>query len=377
MHQLMLHILHSLNPADGGPAIGQRQVCSCYARTGDRAEVVTLDPPGAPWIAEWPVPVHALGGAGHYGWTPRLPAWLRANHSRFSCVFVHGLWQWQGAGTWSALRGTGTPYYVFPHGMLDPWFRDAWPLRHLRKTIYWRAIEHRVIRDAAGVIFTAEEERTLGRSTFRPWLARREIVQPLGTLGPPASAEVLREKFFARFPALRGQRLLLFLSRIHEKKGGDLLLEAFRRIAPPMHLMLAGPCSDDALLRKLHAQAQGLPVTFTGPLWDEEKWGALAAAEAFILPSHQENFGIAVVEALSSGTPVLISNRINIWREVVADGAGFAEDDTIDGTARLLTRWLSADHGAMRAAATRSYAARFDIRQTAQALVKLAAQPLA
>lgn len=371
----MLHILHSLNPADGGPAIGQRQVCASYANTGDRAEVVTLDPPDAPWIAEWPVPVHALGGRGRYGWTPRLPEWLRRNAERFSCAFVHGLWQWQGAGTWSALRRTRVPYYLFPHGMLDPWFRDAWPLRHLRKLIYWHLVEHRVIRDAAAVIFTAEEERVLGRATFHPWLARHELVVPLGTLGPQADASALRQRFLSRFPALRARRLLLFLSRIHVKKGCDLLIEAFRRVAPPMHLVVAGPCSDDALLSELNAQARGLDVTFTGPLWDEEKWGALAAAEAFILPSHQENFGIAVVEALSCGTPVLISNRINIWREIVADGCGLAEDDTIAGTERLLTRWLSTDRETMRTAALRSYRTRFDIRQTAQVLVNLAATP--
>ncbi len=182
MPKVMLHILHSLNPADGGPTEGQRQVCSCYADTGDGAEVVTLDPPTAPWLDRWPVPVHALGGHGHYGWTPRLPAWLRENRGRFSCVFVHGLWQWQGAGTWLALRGSETPYYVFPHGMLDPWFRDAWPLRHARKMLYWQLIEHRVIRDATGVIFTASDEQMLGRTTFSPWQARSEIVLSLGTL---------------------------------------------------------------------------------------------------------------------------------------------------------------------------------------------------
>jgi glycosyltransferase involved in cell wall biosynthesis len=117
--------------------------------------------------------------------------------------------------------------------------------------------------------------------------------------------------------------------------------------------------------------AEGLPVTFAGPLYGEEKWGALAAAEVFALPSHQENFGIAVAEALASELPVLLSDKVNIWREIVADGAGLAEPDTMEGAARFLERWLAADHAALRAAAARCFAVRFDIRRTAENLVAL------
>ena len=259
-----------------------------------------------------------------------------------------------------------------PHGMLDPWFRDAWPLKHARKALYWRAIEQRVVRDAAAVVFTCEEERRLGRETFRPWLAKREEIVSLGTVAPPGEAADLRERFYARCPKLRGERVLLFLGRLHEKKGCDLLIEAFRRVAPPMRLVLAGPCGDAALLQRLQTMAADAAVTFTGPLYGEEKWGALAAAEVFVLPSHQENFGIAVAESLASGTPVLISDRVNIWREIAAAGAGLVEPDTLAGTERLLTRWLAADHSAMRAAAAQCFTERFDIRATAEKLAALA-----
>jgi glycosyltransferase involved in cell wall biosynthesis len=367
----LLHVMRSLNPADGGPAEVVRQLCAAHRALETPAEVVTLDAPDAPWLEDWPGGAHALAGRGRYGWTPALGRWLRARPDAFAGVFIHGLWQWQGAGVRRALRGQDTPYFLFPHGMLDPWFRSAWPLRHLRKTLYWRAAEHRVARDAAAVIFTSEEERRLGRETFRPWMPRREVVIPLGTTAPPAAAEALRVRFFDRFPALRGERLLLFLGRLHEKKGCDLLIEAFRRIAPPLHLVLAGPCPDTRFADRLRQMAAGLPVTFAGPIYGEEKWGALAAAEAFALPSHQENFGIAVAEALASGLPTLLSDKVNIWREIVADGAGLAEPDTADGVTRLLERWLAADRAAMRAAAARCFAARFDIRRTAENLVAL------
>lgn len=367
----LLHVVHSLDPARGGPSEFVRQLCVAHGAMGVRPEVATLDAPHVRGLATWPAPVHAFYGQGNYGWTPAFVRWLRAFAEDFACVFVHGLWQWQGIGTWSALRGSGIPYCLFPHGMLDPWFRTAFPSRHARKVCYWKLLEHRVARDAASIIFTSEEERRLGRTTFAPWTARREEVLPLGTIPPPRSEQELRERFWARFPQLRGERILLFLGRLHEKKGCDLLIEAFRRVTSSLHLVFAGPCADAALEADLRSRANGLRVTFTGPLYDEDKWAALAAAEVFVLPSHQENFGIAVAEALASGVPVLVSKRVNIWREIVDDEAGLAENDDVAGTVQLLERWLAADHLAMRLAARRCFAARFDIRRTAENLLAL------
>jgi glycosyltransferase involved in cell wall biosynthesis len=371
MNRPLLHLVHSLDPARGGPAELVRQLCIAHADMGVRSEVVTLDGRHAETLTEWPAPIHAFYGAGKFGWTPAFVKWLRPRAGNFAGIFVHGLWQWHGLGAWLALRRSGARYWVFPHGMLDPWFRDAFPLRHARKVLYWRLCEHRLVRDAAGVIFTSEEERDRGRRTFDPWPAKTESIVTLGTSPPLLAPEELSPLFEARFPQLRGQRLLLFLGRLHPKKGCDLLIEAFRRVAPPMHLVFAGPCEDSRFEDQLRQRAHGLPVTFTGPLYGDDKWAALASAEAFVLPSHQENFGIAVTEALAAGVPVLISQRVNIWREIVQDQAGFAEPDTLDGTVRLLEQWLAADQPAMRLAARRCLAARFDIRRTAVNLLSV------
>jgi len=367
MKRPLLHVLHSLDPARGGPAELVRQLCLAHAAMGVASEVATFDDAGA----SWPAPVRPFPGRGRFAWSPDFTRWLRAQANDYEAVFVHGLWQWQGIGTMQALRGTATRYFLFPHGMLDPWFREAFPWRHLRKLGYWKLIENRVVREAAGIVFTSEEERRLGRDPFRPWAPQAEFVVALGTTAPPHPTEELRGLFDARFPQLRGERILLFLGRLHEKKGCDLLVEAFRRVAPPLHLVFAGPCADSHLEADLRGRAEGLRVTFTGPLYGDDKWAALAAAEVFALPSHQENFGVAVAEALASGVPVLLSHRVNIWREIVDDGAGFAAADDLDGTARLLERWQAADPAAMRLAAQRCFSARFDIRRTAENLVSL------
>ena len=147
-------------------------------------------------------------------------------------------------------------------------------------------------------------------------------------------------------PGLDGKRLLLFLGRIHEKKGCDLLVKAFaeiRDIDPSVHLVMAGPDSGEwtPALQKLAGEL-GIAdrITWTGMLLGDMKWGAFQASDAFILPSHQENFGIAVAEALGCGLPALISDKVNIWREVEADGAGFVASDTVAGTVASLRHWL-------------------------------------
>ena len=103
------------------------------------------------------------------------------------------------------------------------------------------------------------------------------------------------------------------------------------------------------------------------------KWGALHAAETFILPSHQENFGLAVIEALACTKPVLISDKVNIWREIDTDGAGFVEDDTYTGATRLLLRWFglsNTEREAMGQRARASFEKRFQIDRATAALVE-------
>jgi glycosyltransferase involved in cell wall biosynthesis len=110
----------------------------------------------------------------------------------------------------------------------------------------------------------------------------------------------------------------------------------------------------------------------------DAKWGALSAAEAFVLPSHQENFGIAVVEALACGTPVLISNKINIWREIEKDGAGLVENDDLPGTMRLLKRWLdtpSEMRRIMQQNARQCFASRFEIERATDSLLAAITNP--
>jgi len=373
-----LHVLPSVDPRAGGPMEGVRQLGLKLLQRGHAVDVVTLDDPQDAYIADYPLPVVALGPSmGSYRYNRRLVPWLLAHAPSYDRIVINGLWQYHSYGSWRALRRLGLPYFVFTHGMLDPWFKRNYPLKHLKKWLYWPWADYRVLRDATSVLFTCEEERLLARQSFWLYSAKEQVVA-YGTSQPPQDAERLRAQFLAAHPQLQGKRVMLFLSRIHAKKGCDLLVRAFAQVAashPDLHLVMAGP-DQTGLVPGLQAMAAdagvGDRVSWPGMLRGDAKWGAFYAAEVFVLPSHQENFGIAVAEALGCGLPVLISDKVNIWREIETDGAGLVASDSAAGTEALLCRWLGLsepDQMGYRQRALACFGARFTIDAMADSML--------
>ena len=382
----ILHVIASVNPTGGGPCESLKKFGLIIESWGHTVEVVCLDSPDSDWLLSYPFKVYALGPAfTGYLYSKQLIPWLKASAASYDYIIVKGIWQYSSFGTWCALtwlrnRGYKTPpYFVFTHGMLDPWFKRTYPLKHLKKWLYWPWAEYRVLRDAKAVLFTCEEERILARESF--WLYKcNEVVVNYGTSEPPQDITHQTKCFLAKYPELESKRIFLFLSRIHKKKGCDLLLNAFAQVAktdPSLHLVMAGP-DQTGWQSELKVMAQKLgidqQITWTGMLEGDHKWGAFRVAEVFVLPSHQENFGIAVAEALACSVPVLISNKVNIWREIEADGAGLVANDDMAGTTDLLRQWLDlspTQQKIMGEKAQKCFAERFEISKAAQGLVDI------
>ena len=358
-------------------------------------EVVSLDRPDDPWVKDCELLVHPMGSQSRiykwfqraiplmrYGPTPHLIPWLRKNLGRFDVVILNGLWNFTAMATRIALLGRKKSYIVYPHGMLDPWFRKAYPIKDRFKQLFWLFIEGPLLRNAKFVVFVTEEEKSLAQNSFWPYKVNATIVGN-GTIARDLKPENLgceRNEFRKAFPELAGKRFILFLSRIHKKKGCDLLLRAFAEVAnldPTLELVFAGP-DQEGWIDKLDQTARDLNIAsrihWVGMLSGAAKWGAYHSCEAFILPSHSENFGVVVAEAMACSKPVLITNKVNIWREVKASGGGLVENDTLSGITKLLRDFssLSEDKkNAMGRLAYIGFKANFDLENVANRFIEM------
>jgi len=335
----ILHVIGDLAPFSGGPAKAGFEMARAVARLGHEVAIYTTDfgqPPEAPreqtrdgvrlsffplaapriWLASW-----------------AMRAALKRDLPGFDLLHIHSLYlfhDWAAGGL--ALR-LGKPYIVRPHGTLDPYIFQR---RRLKKILFDLWFQNRVLARASAIHYTAEEEMRLASPFVH---GAPGVVIPNG-LDPADYAKLPAPgSFRAKHPEIGGRRILLFLGRINFKKGLDILAASVGHLArQDIHLVIAGP--DGGYLaetRRFVAEA-GIEsrTSFVGMLQGEAKLGAFVDASLFLLPSYSENFGISVIEAMACGLPVVISDKVNIWREVVADGAGLAAPcDAVEFSGRI------------------------------------------
>ena len=260
---------------------------------------------------------------------------LREAIPRADIVHLHSLYLFH---TWAAARlcrQHGVPYLLRPHGTLDPFL---WKRHRGRKAILEALFQNRVLREAAAIHYTADEEMRLAAPYAQ---GTRGIVVPNGLDLDQYATLPQAGAFRARHPEIGGRRIVLFLSRLNFKKGLDILIPAFARAAmrfPGLHLVIAGP--DDGMEAPTRgwvaAEGIGGRTTFVGMLDHKAKLAAFRDASMFVLPSYSENFGIAIVEAMACGLPVAISDKVNIWREIEQAGAGLTGPPDVDTVAQQI-----------------------------------------
>lgn len=375
----ILHVINSLNPLEGGTVECVKQIGTAVLIDGHMVEVVVCkDTALDPWVDSFPFKVHTLGpGFGKYAFSSKLRAWLLENGRQYDVWIINGLWQYQGLCASRAARKLHIPYFVYTHGMLDPWSRRAHPLKYLKKLLYWLAVEKVTLQFAEAAFFTSEEEARLAPKFFfnSSW---RSIVVGNGVAEPPPPNDLQTRAFRDKYAIPDSRPIWLFLSRVHPKKGIENLLsvlpDIFARIGAPVVVIAGG--GEQHYVDGLKAQAAKLGVEsgviWTGPIYGAEKWAAFNSADLFVLPSHQENFGIVVAEALSAGLPVCTTRQVNIWPEIDKTRAGLICDDDKEALRLVLEQWMrfsDAEKNGFRNRARKCFEDNFQISEAAVRLV--------
>ena len=251
--------------------------------------------------------------------------WLLQHVRDFDVVHIHGVFLYPCFAAARACRRDGVPYIVRPFGTLDPWSLRQ---KRVRKRLLWILVARKMLKKAAAVHYTTGEERRLAEA---PLKLSRGVVIPLGVDNELFENAASGEGADEAYAPVAGHPYVLLLSRLDPKKGIELVIDGFAALASEgtyedWRLVIAGdgePRYVEALKRRAReATAEGR-ILFPGWLDGVEKRTALGGASVFALASYQENFGLAVVEAMARGVPVLVSDQVNLVAEIREAGAGW------------------------------------------------------
>lgn len=352
----ILHVCTSIDPRTGGPANVLARLSRVQAgQRGHEVAIVTADDPSAVQAVAQSigsVRLFAAGPArGAFAKGAQVAARIDECLARgVDLVHIHGVWQHVPHTAARAARAAHVPYIFRPCGMLDPWSLSQ---GRLKKQLFLTLIGRRQLNRAAALHYTTQTERQLVEPLR---LKPRTYIIPNGLDWEEFEA-MPAPGAFRRAHGIEARPLVVFLSRLHHKKGLDLLLPAFAKLPDSTAMLAIVGSGDRSYVDQLRAQAAQLGiedrVIFTGMIAGRARLEALADADLFCLPSYQENFGVSVIEALGVGTPVLISDQVNIHQEVAAAGVGEVVPCHVEPLAARLSAML-ADRAQLADMASRS-----------------------
>ena len=344
----ILQIVPSISLVYGGPSQMVLGLAPALARAGVEVTVLTTDSNGDAGQPPLDVPLNCpveqdgyhiryfrCAPFRRYKFSLDLLKWLADHAHEFDLAHIHALFSPVSSAAATVARYQHLPYILRPLGTLDP--ADLRKKRQL-KQIYAALLERSNLAGAAAIHFTSVQEAKISE---RFGVITQDLVIPLGVIPPKSSfshGDVRAQLSIPPGP------LVLFMSRIEPKKGLNLLIPALEKLLAEglnFHFVLAGTNPQDpAYEEKIRGQIEASPLrshtTITGFVTGEFKTALLQAADLFVLPSYYENFGIAVAEAMSHGTPVVISDQVHIWEEVRDCGAGWVGPCEVEALTDLI-----------------------------------------
>jgi glycosyltransferase involved in cell wall biosynthesis len=382
----ILHVIPSLSVKEGGPSLALPVMARALSQQGIEVTIATTDDDGrgkrrTVALGQYTTDdqqihyIYFRKNTDFYKVSFQLWRWLVKHVAEFHAVHIHALFSYSSIVAALIARRERVPYVVRPLGVLNQWGMTN--RRRILKNLSLRWIELPILRSASAIHYTSQAEQ-LEASLAHPGIASLPCaVIPLAIEAVNPSADSAR--FFAKFPEASGRPIVLFLSRLDRKKGLELLLEAFARVRSSVDrslLVIAGE-GTPGYTTSLRARADALnlshDIVWAGFLSGDEKTAAFAAASIFVLPSFSENFGIAALEAVAAGVPVILSDQVALSDEIRDADAGLVVPCKAEPVAEAIITLLSCPERRRQVGTNAQHLAqsRFSAESVGQALKSL------
>ena len=329
-----IRIIDSIDPKNGGPSYSVRESSQLMNERGHQVTILTNDSPHSDFVKNSPIHMVAFDRKQSLSSRINFTRWIQNNAHKYDLCLIHGVWQWPTIA-W-LLAKPAIPFIVMPHGSLDVWDKEIRPTKMLAKKLYWYAIEKHLYDKADACYFTSTQEQTNSLKNFPLKDNQKTKIIPYG----PNDSKIYRTQV-----DISDSTSIGYLGRIHPKKGIELLLESFSNafhdnLNATLKIAGSGPADYISRLKDLTKKNRiESKVKWVGELSGKDKYNFLCNIGLFVLPSYQENFGIAVAEALSCGTPCLVSNHVNIHPQITKNKAGLVRNRTVDDFTQGLIHW--------------------------------------
>jgi glycosyltransferase involved in cell wall biosynthesis len=339
----VLRIIGTIDPARGGPSKTVIESSIVLNRKGFKVDILTANKKGSNFFKSKEIRVINKGSMlnNEYGLSLSLFLWLLRNRNEYDYFIIHGVWRFYTLAARILLK---KKYYVFIHGQLDPFFSEDF-FKRILKQIYWVCFEKKNLLCANSILLTSEGEKQSLKKTFVNTDGIKKTILRYGIIKPKINKKLILKKFYKKFPNFKNKNFYLFLGRFHEKKGCEILIESVKKMGKHFKssILLAGPMTGAPYEKKIKNLIQKYKlqekIILSDMLSGDLKWGSIQASKAMVLSSHGENFGISLAESLCLGKPVLTTDKVNIFKEILNFNAGYVAKNRIDSFIKILKKY--------------------------------------
>lgn len=339
----ILRIISSLDPKYGGPSKTIIDSSEILKKQGFKIDILTSDRKDSNFFKSKKINIINKGPAiGNYRLNFKLFFWLLKNRKNYDQFIIHGIWEFNTLIARILLKKS---YYVFTHGQLDPFFKSQY-IKKIKKQIYWILFEKKNLLNSKSLLLTSEKEKKLLSNTYVNTKNIRMSVIKYGIKKPEFNRKESIKEFYSKFPKLKNKKFLLYLGRFHKKKGCEILIRSIKKMTENkknVYILMAGPDNDykvklKKMANKLHLNNN---IFWSNMILGNLKWGAITASKGMVLSSHGENFGVSLVESLSCSRPILTTNKVNIYKEILKSKAGYVSKNNISSFYLILKKFYS------------------------------------